>query len=409
MTQKNSSLPKSFLIFVLFMFLFHSVTIQIVVANEDDNETNNIEVTDSNNNEENSDNASNNSDNDQNESDNESDYNKKDQETSNNDIDNIIENQNSIDENSHSEYTAKEEKVNSKEDAQTTTNSNDTLEKDKSIINIEQMSVNSNALKRGDRHTKVIQLKKDLNALGFSNFKNPNNLFGVQTEQAVKDFQKFYKLSVDGVAGPATQNKLKEMVDSPFQSGKSHLESINIKVYLTILGYANFKTPNELYGSQTKNAVMKFQKAFKLPDSGIADQDTRKKLKAEAKKKVNTNFLKSGDRHSKVTQLKKDLNKLGFSNFKNPNNYFADQTEAAVKKFQKANKLPQTGIADIKTQNKIKALVTKPTSPDGKKIKIYIDAGHGGTDSGALGNGLKEKDLTLKIAKSIEKHLRQYK
>src|SRR5699024_9539689 len=82
---------------------------------------------------------------------------------------------------------------------------------------------------------------------------------------------------------------------------------INIKVYLTILGYANFKTPNELYGSQTKNAVMKFQKAFNLPASGIADQDTRKKLKAEAKKKVNTNFLKSGDRHSKVTQLKKDL------------------------------------------------------------------------------------------------------
>src|SRR5699024_2546879 len=164
----------------------------------------------------------------------------------------------------------------------------------KTAVNNLKPVVDPNALKRGDRHTKVIQLKKDLNVLGFSNFKNPNNLFGVQTEQAVKDFQKFYKLSVDGVAGPATQNKLKEMVDSPFQSGKSHLESINIKVYLTILGYANFKTPNELYGSQTKNAVMKFQKAFKLPDSGIADQDTRKKLKAEAKKKVNTNFLKSG-------------------------------------------------------------------------------------------------------------------
>src|SRR5699024_1759353 len=37
------------------------------------------------------------------------------------------------------------------------------------------------------------------------------------------------------------------------------------------------------------------------------------------------------------------------------------------------------------------------------------DAGHGGKDSGALGNGLKEKDLTLKIAKNIEKNLRQYK
>ncbi|WP_017187050.1 N-acetylmuramoyl-L-alanine amidase [Alkalibacillus haloalkaliphilus] len=30
--------------------------------------------------------------------------------------------------------------------------------------------------------------------------------------------------------------------------------------------------------------------------------------------------------------------------------------------------------------------------------KIYIDAGHGGNDPGAVGNGLREKDLTLEIA-----------
>ncbi len=31
-------------------------------------------------------------------------------------------------------------------------------------------------------------------------------------------------------------------------------------------------------------------------------------------------------------------------------------------------------------------------------VKIFIDAGHGGTDPGAVANGLREKDLTLKIA-----------
>lgn len=31
--------------------------------------------------------------------------------------------------------------------------------------------------------------------------------------------------------------------------------------------------------------------------------------------------------------------------------------------------------------------------------KIFIDPGHGGSDPGAVGNGLQEKDLTLKIAK----------
>ena len=37
--------------------------------------------------------------------------------------------------------------------------------------------------------------------------------------------------------------------------------------------------------------------------------------------------------------------------------------------------------------------------------RIFIDAGHGGTDSGAVGNGLQEKNLTLRIAKLIEKYL----
>lgn len=41
--------------------------------------------------------------------------------------------------------------------------------------------------------------------------------------------------------------------------------------------------------------------------------------------------------------------------------------------------------------------------------KIYLDAGHGGTDSGAIGNGLKEKDLTLKIVLKIKKLLEDYK
>ena len=36
---------------------------------------------------------------------------------------------------------------------------------------------------------------------------------------------------------------------------------------------------------------------------------------------------------------------------------------------------------------------------------IVIDAGHGGTDSGATGNGIVEKDLTLKIAQYIHNRL----
>jgi N-acetylmuramoyl-L-alanine amidase len=41
-------------------------------------------------------------------------------------------------------------------------------------------------------------------------------------------------------------------------------------------------------------------------------------------------------------------------------------------------------------------------------VRIVLDAGHGGNDPGAVANGLKEKDLTLAIAKHIGRMLAEY-
>ena len=41
-------------------------------------------------------------------------------------------------------------------------------------------------------------------------------------------------------------------------------------------------------------------------------------------------------------------------------------------------------------------------------VKLYLDVGHGGSDPGAVGNGLKEKDLTLQISKKINDLLKDY-
>lgn len=41
-------------------------------------------------------------------------------------------------------------------------------------------------------------------------------------------------------------------------------------------------------------------------------------------------------------------------------------------------------------------------------VVVVLDPGHGGTDSGTIGNGLQEKDLTLKIAKYCKEELEKY-
>lgn len=41
-------------------------------------------------------------------------------------------------------------------------------------------------------------------------------------------------------------------------------------------------------------------------------------------------------------------------------------------------------------------------------LKIYLDAGHGGKDSGAVGNGLSEKNVVLDLANRVEAKLKEY-
>ena len=48
----------------------------------------------------------------------------------------------------------------------------------------------------------------------------------------------------------------------------------------------------------------------------------------------------------------------------------------------------------------------KACNQEGKK-RIVIDAGHGGTDTGAIGGNINEKDITLNVAKKVEKLLKQ--
>lgn len=50
-----------------------------------------------------------------------------------------------------------------------------------------------------------------------------------------------------------------------------------------------------------------------------------------------------------------------------------------------------------------------PVTADPNDTVIVVDPGHGGSDSGAVGNGYKEKDLNLDIASALSERLSQYR
>lgn len=54
-----------------------------------------------------------------------------------------------------------------------------------------------------------------------------------------------------------------------------------------------------------------------------------------------------------------------------------------------------------------KKKATQPATVAKKKPTIVIDAGHGGHDSGAVGNGYREKDIALDVAKKLAANLKK--
>src|SRR5699024_11972385 len=71
----------------------------------------------------------------------------------------------------------------------------------------------SSPLQYGKRHTRSIQLKKDLNTLGFASFHKPNNYFGTKTRNGIKDFQRAYGLPVSGIADDRTLDEIQKALD----------------------------------------------------------------------------------------------------------------------------------------------------------------------------------------------------
>lgn len=162
----------------------------------------------------------------------------------------------------------------------------------------------SSTLKLNSTGSAVKTLQQNLKTLGFYDGSVTGN-YGPMTEEAVRKFQRKNGLSADGVAGTKTLEKINAAMGGGSTSGSGGSEgggTTTLKLGST--GDAvktlqeNLKTLKYYtgsitgsYGSLTKEAVRKFQKANDLTADGVAGAKTLNKITA----KITGNDPESGD------------------------------------------------------------------------------------------------------------------
>ncbi|WP_071188318.1 peptidoglycan-binding protein [Trichormus sp. NMC-1] len=195
---------------------------------------------------------------------------------------------------------------------------------------------NPNLITKGDEGENVKVLQARLRIAGFY-FGNPSGIFGPITEEAVKRFQKAYKLSADGVVGPTTLAKLPPVnAESGEDTSQQEInrdqlslgdrgEAVRIlQEQLIKAGYLD-GPPNGYYGSYTADAVSRFQKHHHLEANSIAGTTTRSKLHNLVKTSPKSDF--------NVLEVQMRLQEKGF--YKGLlNGIMAEDTKKAIKRAQ---------------------------------------------------------------------------
>src|SRR5699024_7991692 len=129
-----------------------------------------------------------------------------------------------------------------------------------------------------------------------------NGLFGTDTEDAVRAFQRIFSLPETGIVDKATWYRIKryyngvkqlaELISEgitideatlPFPAdglspGMSGEEVRTLQYYLDIIAYFNpalqFIAINGIYDEATEQAVRSFQRFYGLPETGVVDEAT---------------------------------------------------------------------------------------------------------------------------------------
>lgn len=208
-------------------------------------------------------------------------------------------------------------------------------------------------LQNGMYRNDAITLKEQLMAVGYGSFAR-TNYFGPQTERVLISFQRDQNISERGYVGEETLIRLSDLLNTPYREGVRDSGTIQIKKYLTVLGYWKQDNPTSLYGPQTKQAVLDFQKDHNLRVTGIVLDDTYAKLKSLAE-----GPLKEGMYREDAIELKVQLEHVGFGSYVQ-NDYYGPITARHVRAFQAYYGLSVTGEVNKATKDKLASIYNSP-------------------------------------------------
>ena len=144
--------------------------------------------------------------------------------------------------------------------------------------------------------------------------------------------------------------------DPTLKFGDVSEEVERLQKRLMDLGYLDIDEPTQKFGPATKAAVQWFQREAILLDhanleqTGIADAETLAWIYSDSARPYT---LLEGTRGSDVDSLQSKLIELGYLNKAKATGYYGTETIAAVKDFQKRNKLDVDGKTGDETLNKI--------------------------------------------------------
>lgn len=208
----------------------------------------------------------------------------------------------------------------------------------------------------------------------------PDGVFSYDTEEAVKEFQRIFSLTLDGIVGKATWYKIQQIYNAVKRLNELNSEGIsleevtkqytgvlrpgdtgdqvrNLQLFIAYIAAFYDSIPSigvdGIYGNKTAEAVQAIQQTFGLPVTGVVDENTWNTIYRTYLSIIDTvpvQYLEGntipyqgvplriGSESPEVRVLQEYLNYIAQYypqiNTVNPTGYFGSQTLQAVKAFQ---------------------------------------------------------------------------